>query len=633
MRQFDGTLVLIWSRAMKNYSLEYALSLWRRSDNAKDIPKAVERHLSIALRLYVFPEILPEYQPVKARQFASICTTLPIQSLHNSLEVFDRKTDTAITQNKISKQTRDNYRSALGRFIKWLQKQVWWQETVPQSINQQNVAPFRSRIEQKITKGKLPSYGLTMDQLPQHVLEELDSYKQFRLDGGKSQRRSWRERKQAGTGRTRKPRVEPVKLATYEKDEQAVLRFSGWYTRAYPGQELHLALLTDEELLDNYAYWSVEHRNVSYSTAAKMVGVGIAIAKWLNYDHATRRNWFDVPLVLELQDLQREYVEWYEEEKHRALAEKWFQKKLTHEQARQVVQYLQKLCAPNYGKHHPITREFLSHGTRSLSAVARAWQTYLLVKILVYCPIRQEEIRNWRLGETLFRKIDAEGEPYYEVRLKEHKRSSLTRRDRHYRLPSILTADLDLWVEKWRPLIVEAVSTLENWTEFWGYGGGKIQRFQERLEKAQQGMVSERVTNSIDQYIRQETSRLQGAQNRVAAWPTAKANLEKHNFLFFVLAKREPTSFGKPHYVASVWRLVNRAIAQGTKALFREERWTNPHALRHIAEAHIRLCGKSHIAEAFGTLIGHSKEMGDAYADQVISEYELTEGIVDNWWI
>jgi hypothetical protein len=78
--------------------------------------------------------------------------------------------------------------------------------------------------------------------------------------------------------------------------------------------------------------------------------------------------------------------------------------------------------------------------------------------------------------------------------------------------------------------------------------------------------------------------------------------------------------------------MVNRAIATATLALFGEARWTNPHALRHIAEKHIRQIGKSHIAHAFGTLVGHSKQMGDEYAAQITSEYELTEDIVDNWW-
>jgi hypothetical protein len=241
-------------------------------------------------------------------------------------------------------------------------------------------------------------------------------------------------------------------------------------------------------------------------------------------------------------------------------------------------------------------------------------------------------VRNLKLGETLFRKEDKQGIPYYVVKLKEHKRSSITHRPREYKLPAILTEDLDLWVYKWRPMIEESVKTLEGWIEFWGYGSGKVERIRARLEAAQQGVVGEKVEAPIDRYIQQEEARLQGAENRIAAWEIAKANFESHNYLFFITGKRDPQSFGKPHYVASIWKMVNRAIATATLALFGEARWINPHALRHIAEKHIRQIGKSHIAHAFGTLVGHSKQMGDEYAAQITSEYELTEDIVDDWW-
>ncbi len=78
---------------------------------------------------------------------------------------------------------------------------------------------------------------------------------------------------------------------------------------------------------------------------------------------------------------------------------------------------------------------------------------------------------------------------------------------------------------------------------------------------------------------------------------------------------------------------VRRAFAIATKALFGEPRWINPHAMRHIGAKHVRQPGRADIAESFGTFIGHSKEMGDEYAEQVTSEYELTEEIVDDWWI
>lgn len=617
---------------MQDYSLAYVLQLWCESDAMCAASPTAEKYLIRVLRHYILPEALSLESPLKLNYFKEICPKISVQNLVNSLSIFEYQTESKISQNQLSKKTRDNYRSALKRFMAWLCQQIWWRELFPSTLTNEDVAPFRSQITPKTTKGKRPPYGLSMDQLPVLVLKELDDFKQFRLTGGRLQRLSWRERRQAGIARIQKPKVMPVKPSTLKKEEQGVLRFLGWYTQAYPDAELTLALITDECLIDEYVYWAITTRQVSYCTALHMAGLAVAIAKWLNYEHATRRNWFDVPLVLALQDLEAEYAEYYAQEKHQARTQHWAQKLLTHDQAREVVQYLFQLCAPNYGKHDPETREFRKHGTRPTSAVVRAWQTYLLVKILVYCPIRQEEIRAWKLGETLFRKLDQAGEPYYEVRLSDHKRKTQTRRDRHYRLPAILTADLDIWVYKWRPLLVEAVKTLDNWTDFWGYGGGKVQRIQERVEQAQQGIVAERVEQSIEQYTQQELARLQGAQNRLAAWPEAKANLATHNYLFFILAKREPASFGKPHYVASVWRLVNRAIAHGSKALFGEERWTNPHALRHIAEAHIRSSGNSHIAEAFGALIGHSKEMGDAYAEQVISEYDLVDPIVDDWW-
>jgi len=75
-------------------------------------------------------------------------------------------------------------------------------------------------------------------------------------------------------------------------------------------------------------------------------------------------------------------------------------------------------------------------------------------------------------------------------------------------------------------------------------------------------------------------------------------------------------------------------VARATKELFGGERVlrTNPHAFRHIAEKHVRTSNVSTDAETFGTFIGHSKEMGDLYAQQITSEYEVTEKISNNWW-
>lgn len=617
---------------MNKYTVAYALNLWNNSKKSQNIDVNFEKYLSLALRKFVFTQFDEEAKNLTTKQFYTYCQQVDIEQLKDALTFFDVQTKIVIERGKMSEKTRNNYRSSLARFIAWIEEQIWWKELFLGKVTDTDVAPFREPLAPKPTRGKLPSYGLRLDDLPENILEQIEEFKQFRVSGGKNIRLSFRERRLSGEGRAFRPKIDPIKLTTFNKDEQAILRFFGWYNQNYLDEELHLKLLTNVELLDDYTYWATTTRNVSHSTGVKMLTTAIAIAKWLNFNISKRRNWSDIPNILVLQDLQSEYAEIYEQEKKQSLSEKWDSKKVTHQQARQVVQFLQTLCAPNYGKHDLQTGEFLSHGTRNNSSVARAWQIYLIVKIFVYCPVRQEEIRNFKLGETLFRQEDEQGNPYYVAKIREHKRSSLTAKPRHYRLPAILTADLDIWVYKWRPLIEESVKTLPGWIDFWGYGGGKIERIEARLEAAKQGVVGEKVTNSPDEYIQQEQIRLQAAKSCIAVWEVAKENLESHNYLFFILTKREPESFGKPHYVASIWRLVNRAIARGTKTLFGEERWTNPHALRHIAEAHVRLSGKADIAAAFGALIGHSKEMGDEYASQVLSEYDLTKNIVDDWW-
>ncbi len=615
---------------MNPYSLSYVLNLWQKAKDSQQMSAHGKKALSIALRQYVIPELDPDTDSLTTRQFDAYCQTFTADKLKDALEIFDQKTQKEIELEQLSPRTRDNYRSALKRFICWIKRQVWWHELFPEPMA--DVAPFRPKFDPKATKGKYPSYQLKVEDWPNSARIELEAFQQFRLSGGKSLRRMRRQQRRGQDGiRCITPKIDAVKPSTVKKEEQAICRFFGWYIQEHSSDELHLSLLTDVELLDDYTYWAMEHRGVCYSTGVHIMKTAIAIAKWLNFDQSNRRDWSDIPLILELQDLQSEYAENYQQQKKQLETKQWSDKKLTHEQARKVVRYLRSLCSPNYGKHDLKTGEFRSHGIRPLSAVARAWQTYLIVKILVYCPVRQEEIRNFQLGETLFRHVDQQNNPYYVVQLQEHKRSHLGK-ERHYRLPAILTEDLDLWVYKWRPLISESVQTVEKWMEFWGYPSDKVERLQNRIQEAKLGKVSEKVKVPLEEYIRREEKKLQGPINRRAAWPKAKENISNHNYLFFLLGKGHPESFGTPHYVASIWRRVNRAIAMATTALFGETKWTNPHALRHIAEKHIRAHGKSHIAESFGTLIGHSKEIGDDYAAQITSSYELTEAIVDDWW-
>ena len=421
-------------------------------------------------------------------------------------------TNEAIAAGQLSVGTRANYRSALGQFMIWIDQQVWWQELFADART--DVAPFRPKFTKPATKKCLPSYGLRKDELPEELKKEIEEFQQFRVTGGQNLRRSRRERRRVeGNSIGTRPKLIAVKETTLKKEEEIILRFLGWYQKFYPENILSLELFTEIELLDEFTYWAITNRGVNYSMGEHVVATGIAVAKWLNYANCNCRDWSDIPLILNLQDLQSEYSEIYDQEKKKKQSQKWAGKELTHEQARKVFQYLQLLCVPQYGRHNKETGEFLKHGNRPLSAIVRAWQTYIIVKLLVYCPVRQEEIRHLILGETIFRHLDKSGNPYYIVRLKEHKRSKYGK-ERHYKLPSILTADLDKWVYKWRPLMAESVQSLEKWMDFWGRSSDKVERIKKRLDLAKEGVISDGVKQSLEEYIIQEEGRLQGALNR-----------------------------------------------------------------------------------------------------------------------
>lgn len=669
---------------MRIYTLTYSLELWHTSQIYNKFDANFEKYLSIALRKYVFPKLDPKTKDFKIDEFVAYSNNFSVAQLKDALPIFEHQITRAIENNEISANTVKNYRSALKRFLEWLEKQPWWISLFPDPVVK--IAPPKVKIAPKAVTGtgEASFYGLAKDDLPLSVINEIEDFKDFRLTGGKNLHRSvgnYRQHRQEGEAR--RPKIDAIKQSTFKKDEEAILRFLGWYVENHllseshlelladvnnyllsPANldflcnyknssltglqiklisdvrqnllsELHLKLLTDVDLLDKYTYWAVETRGVSHSIGVNMVKTAIAIAKRLNYDKSTRRNWSDIELILDLKDLRNEFAQEYSKEKEKLEVEKWENKQLTHEQVRQIVDYLRKSCATHIG-HKSETGEVAYSQKRNTSAVARSWQIYLIVKILVYCPVRQQEIRNLKLGETLFRYEDEDGNPYYVAKLTEHKNSGVTGKQRHYKLPAILTQDLDMWVYKWRPLIEESIKTLDGWMKFWGHNSDEIENIHSQLESAKKGIFNKRVQHSPQQYIDYLDNKLRTVEQRIAFWEVAKTNFESHNHLFFMFGKNRKNGievFGNPLNVASIWRVVTRAIAMSSKALFGEERWTNPHALRHIAEKHIRQPGKQDITESFAMLIGHSKEMGDDYARQITSEYELSEDIVDDWWL
>jgi hypothetical protein len=115
--------------------------------------------------------------------------------------------------------------------------------------------------------------------------------------------------------------------------------------------------------------------------------------------------------------------------------------------------------------------------------------SHLIVKILVYLPVRQQEIRQYRADVSLFRELDPQGQPFYVALITDHKLKSKTGENRRYKLPAVLTQDLDDWLQLWRPKAVQAVTSPTCWLAFWGHQADSLEKLQQRLEAAQAGTL------------------------------------------------------------------------------------------------------------------------------------------------
>jgi integrase len=635
-------------------NLMATISEFKHSQDAQDYPEVI-KHLQTALKWHVLPFLDSSFHPnkLKPQDFKRYCSRLPINRLSpdSVLDIFEKSFDAAVAVGQLSKSTKGNYSSALGRFLAWMRSQTWYLELFPQPLSAKAPAYVRvnGRKPRTCTRQER-EYGLRKEELPLPVIGQLEDWENFWIKSPSSpktshqsptslsetssltqeQRRLLREERRnqaASSGHGfEKPRVDKINLSTIKRYSSNFCRFWGWcvHFEGYDLKEINMELLTDPIFLQDYADWLISKRGCSYSEAAKLVQAAISVAKWLTFDQSHRRDWSDIPIVIKLQALRATYTASYRQEKPQLDEQKWSDREINHSQARCVVQYLYQCCAKLSD----------SGGKRRLSALVEAWQVYLMVKILVYAPVRQEELRKLRLGNSLLKVKDSLGIERYAVRIKNHKNFNKTGKFRYYPLPSVLTQDLDTWLNIIRPMAIESTQTLESWLEFWGRKESEVEQLQKRLEQAVTGSMPYPIKNK-ENYMAQLNKKLSGLKTRIAHWEKAASNASVCDHVFFTLGGNRPTSFAKPYdddHLSCITGLVSRAVGRATKALFGQECFLNPHGFRNIGSKHLRKCGKGGHKDAFSALAGHSVEIDDKYAAQITSDYELIEDIVDDWW-
>jgi len=624
----------------EKYILTSSIFKWSKSVQDPNL----QRYLRIALKLYVLEALGFKTRDMKPNEFANFCGKLTVQKMMKQLEkfveknsnssqeensetslpspkenlkacilnAFDQQFEVAVGLGLVKQSTKHNYRSAVGRFGEYLPQQTWWKEVFPPQMPE--FIPQCPKPVKKETRPQGENYRLLLEEFSPHLVKQLEEYKEFRLTGGKKVKMedSWKNR-ELSIKPFQRPKMMKTNETNVKRELNDISRFLGWYVRisGHHNKKIELELIMNIEILHEYIIWLTEERRCFHSSGLQILKVAIAVTKFFNYNTSKRRNWSDIDLIMKLQSFQSCCREEYIKEKKESLESKWEKKELTHPEARKILQYLRDCCAENSSKASHIPGKRIKGKKRSTSAIVWSWQVYLIVKTFVFLPVRQQEVRQLKFGETLFRKIDKKGHPYYETKITEHKNKSKTGKTRKYKLSGILVTELDAWINIWRPKAVEAVQTLENWLKFANYEIRDVERLQQCIEMAKQGYTHRNVKN-IQKYIERLETELLGLKNRIEAWPSAKANLED-NSLFFMIGKKYPQSFGKPLSTREVHSLVTISVSKATTALFGEPRWTNPHAFRHIAAKHVRKNNGD--TKKLAGLMGHSEAQGDEYAN------------------
>ncbi|HEY9662622.1 MAG TPA: hypothetical protein V6C65_29560 [Allocoleopsis sp.] len=645
------------------FSVAEVIQSWHNDRSSSKVNSNLLKHLCSALKLYLLDGLGYATRAMSSSEFSQFLSNQKLETLAKSLAkandrldqqsnpeaphqfttpcdlasvaigVFDSQFQQAVAAGQTKKSTGNNYRSAITRFFKWLSHQTFWQVLGHESSPQ--IRPQRRGNRKPPCSGKkrLEDYGLKEMELSISLQQELSNFLNFRVDGGDALwRQIQRERRQTGQREGRRPKLDRVTSKEgLNNEKNRILRFFGWQVNIEqtPLEQIQFDSLTDSLLIDDYTRWLVTERNRTHLTGIQLLNTGIAILKWRNFSKTRRQNWSDIEEIEELRDYRRDLQAKYRPEHKKNSKAKWKQKVLTHEQLQQVCAYLRSLCVPYTGRKDKRTGQLYRNRKRTDSAIVWDWQVYLIVSIFTYAPVRQQEPRQYQDQVTLVRQITPSGEAVY-VASGIHDKNKKRRGDtREYQLPAVLTADLDLWINHYRPLAVRATQSREAWLEFTRYKPDELEKLKQRLANAQQGIVSSGTSNT-QIYVQNLQKKIRSVKSRTAAWETAKANLETNDLLFFSLGKSHPGSFGKPLSSGSIISMVKGAVAEASLALFGRECRLNPHGFRHIAALHVRLHGGEKLP--LSCLMGHEESMGDSYAEQVQDDIAVT-AMADNWWI
>lgn len=628
----------------KNHSVAIALRLWHKSRDFKNIenPRCYGFVIT-ALKKYILPSKKPEYENINLTnvQFEDVCEDWSVEELKNAIDVFDASFDREISLGNVSKSTKRNYRTYLNSFLNWIYRQTWWNfyfqvDSIPERV------PFKSRgVAQPPKKKKKRediNYGCKPEELSKRARAEINELYSFWVKGivppvpalndGNYNKRRYEVEHTIGEDNWRKNGMRFIYL------------YAGFLNKKenISPQDFQLDRLLDIDLIYKFNNFQVKERGNTSSPAKKAVDVAIAVAKRKYFYISKREDYSDIEVIYQLREARRVMERKYKKQHKANVTQKWEEKKISHEEARIIVDELYKQIAPKDN----------SGSRRAKSVIALAWQRYLFVKCLVYLPVRQKELRELVLNKNIFRVKDKKKD-FYKVKTK-RKDFHQTGAYESYKIPRNLTKDFDIWLFKIQPLIMQAVESVEEWEDFIGLNIKNIQAGKQRLE------ILEKVKNEnwsslkkilpphittqkkFDTYKYNLAKRISKESTRILALGATRENVAKYlkeqQQVFLTLSFNNREAFASPICEKGVINMVKTATGMGTKArpdIFPQKIELTPHLFRHIGEYHVRDKNPA-IKAKFAKLLNHSERMGDMYADQLTNTFDETFDISDDWW-
>jgi integrase len=273
-------------------------------------------------------------------------------------------------------------------------------------------------------------YALKESELTAHLQEQLSQLHHYATDEHVSSRQG-----------------KKVRETTWKVYKVEILRFLGWVKNelGWSLDVLDIGWMADPELVRKYVTnWHLKVRGNGYRQATKICDAGLFVAKYFDEPQSQLPYFADCPSIIGIRKLRAELAPYVKGDRRTTSPEAFDEKLLEMEECWKCVEYLRQCCAERdyYGRK------------RSQSAVNDSWQDYLIIAILTYTPVRQLEIRNFKLGGNLKRKPNGW---WVSLKPEEHKNGSKTRKAREYLLFSgsmkeQLTQDLDYYVEHIRSM-------------------------------------------------------------------------------------------------------------------------------------------------------------------------------------